>query len=926
MSKNQRYNASITIGSVLENSVKKNIGVLTSGLTKVGDAIKDVERRQKELTRQRNALRKQGEDVSHLDREYEKLDQTLKDLRRSQERWNRAAAASNRVGSTFRDMTSDIGRQARRLAVGAAAAGGAIFGLASSTASLGDEVAKSADKLGFGIAGFQELRYAAERSGVATSTFDSSMVAMTKRVGEAAQGFGAGKKALDKLGLSAKQMVKLSPEDQLALIAERMQRFKDPAEQAAIASGLFSRAGIGMVNMLRGGSDGLEQLREDARRTGYVLSEKAARDAEVFQDTLLDTQLAVAGLKNTIGAALMPVVTTAMKRVGDSLIGNRDAVEQWANTFADGVERALPLIGEVVTGMHEVGSVVWTVVESTAEMVGGWENFGMVIGGVLAAKTVMRVAKFGVAVVNLGRSLFALSGAAPLVAAGIRAIGAALIANPIGLAVAAIAGGAALIYKNWDKVGRWFSDMWGSVKTTFGGFGDFVGGVFTGDLNRARDGLKTGWKGLKGFYHGIWAGIGAIFKSAYENLIRPVTDRLGVTSHIESAWKATSAALSPLLGNIGQYYSGLASLVGGTFTGDMQRAADGLSQMWGATKDTLKPVLGAVGAAWGLAYRSVIKPITDKLGVTTAIENAWSGLSTAASSTMTAVGTAFDNAWQNFVRPAVNGLQATGGIGAAWQAVKDALDPLLTWIGDKFNAIMSFIEPVIAALKWTSEKGGAAVGKVAGLLGLGGNAPDIGREAKDSAAKPGKSGLSPKRQAEVRARFPSKGPAAPRAQNRALGGHFNAGWLVTGEAGPEVTFANRPGYVANNRAMRQLAEYATRIGAAVSGNAGKLGSNRTKSTPASIAARNAQGRASEVFAQVSGVESRFADLLQSLAPVSAPSQTPQAGGQIIQHITNHVHTAGASADEIIRRLDERSRQAAGTRLYDRAPELGAFGG
>ena len=102
MSKNQRLNATITIGSVLEQSVKRNMGFLKFGLSQVGDAIKGVERRQKELDRQRNVLRKQGQSVEHLDREYEKLERTLVDLRRAQERWNRAAAASRRVGTPVR--------------------------------------------------------------------------------------------------------------------------------------------------------------------------------------------------------------------------------------------------------------------------------------------------------------------------------------------------------------------------------------------------------------------------------------------------------------------------------------------------------------------------------------------------------------------------------------------------------------------------------------------------------------------------------------------------------------------------------------------------------------------------------------------------------------------------------------------------------
>lgn len=437
-SRDQKLRASITIGSVLEGSVKKNIGILKSGLHQVGQSIKEVEKRQKELAKQRKVLEAEGRSVAALDREYEALERQLKGLRRAQERWNRAAQASRRVGSTFRDMTTDIGRQVRRLTIGLGLAGGAVFGLASSTAALGDNVAKTADKLGIGIEALQELRYAAERSGVSTESFDTALERMVRNLGEASQGTGTAKDALDQLGLSAEELIQLEPEEALGLIADRMGQVGTQAEQAAIAADIFGRSGVGMINMLRGGSRGLRQLRDDARRTGYVLSEKAARDAEVFQDTLLDTQLALKGVKNTVGAELLPVVTRAMRRLGDAVIANREEIQAWSEAFAGNVERALPIIGQVLDGMGEVGSAVGGLVGQTAELAGGWDNLGIAIGAALAANTMLKIVKFGVAIGRLVASvgtLVALSG-------------------PIGVALAAIAGGSLLIYRHWEDIER----------------------------------------------------------------------------------------------------------------------------------------------------------------------------------------------------------------------------------------------------------------------------------------------------------------------------------------------------------------------------------------------------------------------------------------------------------------------------------------
>ncbi|MCG9057576.1 phage tail tape measure protein [Laribacter hongkongensis] len=48
-------------------------------------------------------------------------------------------------------------------------------------------------------------------------------------------------------------------------------------------------------------------------------------------------------------------------------------------------------------------------------------------------------------------------------------LGRAMLMNPIGLAVTAIAGGAYLIYRNWDKIKPWFRGLWAEVKAAFAG-------------------------------------------------------------------------------------------------------------------------------------------------------------------------------------------------------------------------------------------------------------------------------------------------------------------------------------------------------------------------------------------------------------------------------------------------------------------------
>ena len=610
MSKNQRLNASITIGAVLEGSVRKNIGILKSGLSSIGSAIKDVERRQRELAKQRSVLEKEGRSVEDLDREYKDLERTLARLKRAQERWTAAAMASRRVGSTFSAMAADIGRQARRMAIGVGAAGAAIFGLASSTAALGDNVAKTADKLGIGIEELQELRYAAERSGIATDSFDTALEKMVKNLGEAATGTGAAKDALGQLGLSAGDLVAMSPEAALAVIADRMGEVGTQAERAAIANDIFGRSGVGMLNMLRDGSRGLAVLREDARRTGYVLSEEAARDAEVFQDTLLDLQLIGKGLKNTIGAELMPVVTRTMRSISDWLSGHRPLVQKWAKAFAEAAENALPAIGAVAEGIGRIGALVLNAITWTADFVGGWENFGMVVGAALASGTLIKIGKFVVALVGLGRAMVGLVGTLPMVAGGVKAIGAAMVANPIGLVIASIAAGAFLIWKNWEPIKEWFADLWGDVRATFSGFSNFVGSVFRGDMGAATDGVEKAWQGMSAAV-GKWFWVMAYpIRRIFDGVVKPVMDMLGLTEPIGAAWEEASAAVGGAMEWVGEKFTTAWELVKPVIDG-LHVGVD-IGEAWEAVKQKLGPVLDWLGERFSW-LSNIVSPVIDGL-------------------------------------------------------------------------------------------------------------------------------------------------------------------------------------------------------------------------------------------------------------------------------------------------------------------------
>lgn len=167
--------------------------------------------------------------------------------------------------------------------------GTAGFGaLSKSLVDTADQLGKTSARLGVSTKELQSLRFAAEQSGVATSTFDMALQRFTRRTAEAASGTGVAKDALDELGISIKDAdgnLK-SNEELLKEVAAAMPEVGSQADRVRIAFKLFDSEGVKMVNMLQGGRDNLETLQKQFESAGGVISDEFVVASEKLNDRL----------------------------------------------------------------------------------------------------------------------------------------------------------------------------------------------------------------------------------------------------------------------------------------------------------------------------------------------------------------------------------------------------------------------------------------------------------------------------------------------------------------------------------------------------------------------------------------------------------------------------------------------------------------
>ncbi|TJZ86160.1 phage tail tape measure protein [Paracoccus hibiscisoli] len=399
------------------------------------------------------------------------------------------------------DNASRMRQFGKRLAmVGAGlSAAGAGIGLAiRGQLNAADDLSKAAQKIGIPTDELSRLAHAADMSGV-------SMGSLQGAVGRMSRAMTNSPKKFTDLGIAVRgangQMRPTSAV--MADLAQKLSEMPDGAEKTALAMDLMGRSGAELIPMLNGGRDALQGMLDEADDLGIVITPEMGRAAEQFNDNISRLTKQLGGMWTMIAANLAPVLVT----MSDKMV-------------------------EIATRFRGMSPAMQRFISIAAAAV-------IVLGPLLSGLGLM------------------IMGAAPFVAAmgsmvlAIKGITLAMAANPIGLAVAAIAGAAVLIYRNWDQVGPWFARMWDSVKAVFAGFRDFVAGIFTGDLSRALDGLKAIFSGLKDYYQGLWDGIVGVFRFAWENGIKPITDALGMTDAILRGWDRLKAGFDRILSGIG---------------------------------------------------------------------------------------------------------------------------------------------------------------------------------------------------------------------------------------------------------------------------------------------------------------------------------------------------------------------------------------
>ena len=239
--------------------------------------------------------------------------------------FNRGIDDSAKRTNNFSNNLSKIRTVAKAAATALGALTVATVGLAKRQAELGARLQDTADKLGLNVGFLQEFRYAAEQSGVATTTADMALQRFTRRVAEAANGTGAAREALVQLGIQLRDSNgNLRSTDKLIYeVADALQNVESESERVRLAFKLFDSEGVSLLNTLQKGSGELQQFADRARELGAVLDAQDTQALKDLDSSFTDLSVAIKGVVDQFVVGLADALELTNNEITNLIANNQ---------------------------------------------------------------------------------------------------------------------------------------------------------------------------------------------------------------------------------------------------------------------------------------------------------------------------------------------------------------------------------------------------------------------------------------------------------------------------------------------------------------------------------------------------------------------------------------------------------------------------
>jgi hypothetical protein len=155
----------------------------------------------------------------------------------------------------------------------------------------------------------------------------------------------------------------MNTEEMFVRISDALSNVDDVAAKTKTTIDIFGSSGTKLATAIKGGSAALEDMRKEARDSGFVLDDEALTNAEKATDNFARAQMSLKGVLNTIGVEAIPAINDLLTDFAQAIKDNRDSIRDFAKAMITGFRFA----GKVVKGLFTGISVGVQVIKGAHE-------------------------------------------------------------------------------------------------------------------------------------------------------------------------------------------------------------------------------------------------------------------------------------------------------------------------------------------------------------------------------------------------------------------------------------------------------------------------------------------------------------------------------------------------------------------------------
>lgn len=351
--------------------------------------------------------------------------------------------------------------------------GGIYSGTVGSIIMFGNHAVDAADKIGDLSSKYQihantlqVYGSMVEEAGGTTEDAAAAMGKLKKAMNEAIHGGKEQAAAFAGVGISIEKLKKMTPEQVMEQMADSFKGSeKDLAKQSVLLE-LMGKNGTIFMDVMNQGSDAYRQRLEEMRADGSLLSEEQLKQADDYDKSWKRMQRTIDGIKTALGLKLANALESTVQGIQKWIVANRALIDQKFDAFIKKLPQILEIGKDLMVGLWGVVEKVGGAFKILNSILGPTGATLLMVAGVMSPM-IMAGGQLAFAIGKAAWIVGNFTGVIPLAMRALSGLWSVMLANPIGLLVAAVIGLAVIIYKNWDSIVQYVSDAWDRIKAVF---------------------------------------------------------------------------------------------------------------------------------------------------------------------------------------------------------------------------------------------------------------------------------------------------------------------------------------------------------------------------------------------------------------------------------------------------------------------------